>query len=96
MQTEAVHLPEASASFTQYHVELIAADIEESICRVSDTMFNAEANINIPTVDYEVVLPFTAITERNYQWMQYAVAFTVQSSFAASRWCNCARGSRQI
>lgn len=41
-------------SFRQFHVEQIAADIKESICRVSDTLFNAEANANIPTVDYEV------------------------------------------
>ncbi len=35
-------------------VEQIAADVKESICRVSDSLFNEAENANIPTVSYEV------------------------------------------
>ncbi len=35
-------------------MEQIAADAKESICRVSDSAFDAEQNANIPTVTYEL------------------------------------------
>lgn len=41
-------------SFCRFHVEQIAADIKESVGRVSDLPFNASENANIPTVSYEV------------------------------------------
>ena len=41
-------------SFCKFHVEQIAADIKESVGRVSDLPFNASENANIPTVSYEV------------------------------------------
>ncbi len=43
-----------TASFKQFHVDQIAADMKESICRVSDGPFDAQENVNIPTVSYEV------------------------------------------
>ena len=54
LQAKPLDLPHTTDSFRQYHIEQVAADIKESICRVSDTRFDAEANANIPTVDYEV------------------------------------------
>lgn len=54
LQANPHNLPDTTESFRRYHVEQVAADIKESICRVSDTPFDAEANANIPTVDYEV------------------------------------------
>lgn len=53
-EAQSLDLPHTSDSFNAWHVEQIAADIKESICRVSDTTFDAEANANIPTVDYEL------------------------------------------
>ncbi len=46
-----------TASFKQFHVDQIAADMKESICRVSDGPFDAQENVNIPTVSYEVSSP---------------------------------------
>lgn len=46
--------PHTSPSFHSYHVEQVAADIKESICRASDTAFDEAANLNIPTVSYEL------------------------------------------
>lgn len=43
----------STASFRQYHVDQIAADMKDSICRVSDTPFDEKENANIPTVSYE-------------------------------------------
>lgn len=43
-----------TASFKQFHVDQIAADMKESICRVSDGPFDAQENVNIPTVSYEL------------------------------------------
>lgn len=43
-----------TASFRQFQVDQIAADMKESICRVSDNPFDAQENVNIPTVSYEV------------------------------------------
>ncbi|KAL0041850.1 hypothetical protein WJX79_006533 [Trebouxia sp. C0005] len=43
-----------TASFKQFHVDQIAADMKESICRVSDGPFYAQENVNIPTVSYEL------------------------------------------
>jgi len=43
-----------TASFRQFHVDQIAADMKDSICRVSDGPFDAQENVNIPTVSYEV------------------------------------------
>lgn len=54
LQAQSLESPHTSDSFHAWHVEQVAADIKESICRVSDTAFDAEANANIPTVDYEV------------------------------------------
>lgn len=53
-QVQDLDLPDTTDSFKDWHCEQIAADVKESICRVSDTTFDAEANANIPTVDYEV------------------------------------------
>lgn len=46
-----------TTSFKQFHVDQIAADMKESICRVSDGPFDAQENVNIPTVSYEVSPP---------------------------------------
>lgn len=54
LQAKPRSLPDVTESFRRYHVEQVAADIKETLCRVSDTPFDAEANANIPTVDYEV------------------------------------------
>ena len=43
-----------TASFRQFHVDQIAADMKESICRVSDGPFDAQENVHVPTVSYEV------------------------------------------
>ena len=53
-QVQDVGLKGLRDSFCNYHVEQIAADIKESIGRVSDSSFNANENANIPTVSYEV------------------------------------------
>ena len=54
LQAQDLTSPNTTTSFRSWHCEQIAADIKESLCRVSDTMFDAQANANIPTVDYEV------------------------------------------
>jgi actin-like protein 6A len=46
--------PKTRASFLQYQVEQIAADIKESICRTSDLPFDEVASSNLPTVSYEL------------------------------------------
>ena len=46
--------PHTTASFKQFDMEQTAADIKETICRVSDAAFDAKENANIPAVDYEV------------------------------------------
>lgn len=51
---QAVDTSGTTDSFHQYHVKQIAADLKESVCRVSDTPFDAVENANIPTVSYEV------------------------------------------
>ncbi|KAL3131210.1 hypothetical protein ABBQ38_000509 [Trebouxia sp. C0009 RCD-2024] len=43
-----------TASFRQFHVDQIAADMKESICRVSDGPFDAQENVHVPTVSYEL------------------------------------------
>ena len=53
---KALDIPLTTASYRQYQLEQIGADIKESICRVSDGPFDAEQNANIPTVSYEVSL----------------------------------------
>lgn len=46
--------PKTRASFLQYQIEQIAADVKESICRTSDLPFDEVASANIPTVSYEL------------------------------------------
>lgn len=46
--------PGTAASYRQWCVEAIAADIKDTICRVSDNVFDPEENANIPTVVYEL------------------------------------------
>lgn len=58
-QVHEVDAPNTTASFRQFHVDQIAADIKESICRVSDNPFDAQENFNIPTVSYEVNICLT-------------------------------------
>lgn len=41
-------------SFRKFCVNQIAADLKESLCRVSDMTFVEGENSNIPTVSYEV------------------------------------------
>eukprot|EP00798_Chlamydomonas_sp_ICE-L_P024042 gene24042-9619_t len=47
-------LEKTTESFKSYQVDQIAADVKESICRVSDGLFNEAENANIPTVSYEL------------------------------------------
>ncbi|KAL4451638.1 hypothetical protein ABPG75_007300 [Micractinium tetrahymenae] len=49
-----VDAPGTTASYRQWCVEAIAADIKDTICRVSDNVFDPEENANIPTVMYEL------------------------------------------
>ncbi len=60
VQVQDIGLKGLTDSFCNFHVEQVAADIKESIGRVSDLAFNASENANIPTVSYEVrsLLPF--------------------------------------
>lgn len=53
LQVHEVDAANTTASFRQFHVDQIAADMKESICRVSDAPFDAQENVNIPTVSYE-------------------------------------------
>eukprot|EP01025_Chloroclados_australasicus_P069902 TRINITY_DN9952_c0_g1_i4.p1 TRINITY_DN9952_c0_g1~~TRINITY_DN9952_c0_g1_i4.p1 ORF type:complete len:296 (-),score=37.80 TRINITY_DN9952_c0_g1_i4:127-1014(-) len=46
--------PNTTDSYRQYCVDNIVSDIKESICRVSDSVFVPEDNINIPTQTYEL------------------------------------------
>lgn len=41
-------------SYHDWQVTQVAADIKETVCRVSDTTFEEERNANIPTVTYEL------------------------------------------
>eukprot|EP01024_Parvocaulis_polyphysoides_P028188 TRINITY_DN254_c0_g1_i5.p1 TRINITY_DN254_c0_g1~~TRINITY_DN254_c0_g1_i5.p1 ORF type:complete len:314 (-),score=19.62 TRINITY_DN254_c0_g1_i5:360-1301(-) len=45
---------ETCLSYRQYCIDDIASDIKESICRVSDSVFIVEDNINIPTQTFEL------------------------------------------
>lgn len=54
LQVNPLDFPLTTASYRQYQVEQIGADIKETICRVSDGPFDSEQNANIPTVSYEV------------------------------------------
>ncbi len=54
MQVKALDFPKTTASYRKYQVEQIAADIKETILRVSDGPFDADQNTSIPTVNYEV------------------------------------------
>lgn len=60
LQAHEVDAPNISASFKQFHVDQVAADMKESICRVSDGPFDAQENAHVPTVSYEVA-PFTLL-----------------------------------
>jgi hypothetical protein len=53
-QVKTLDSPQPAESYRRYQVEQIAADIKETIGRVSDGPFDAEQNANIPTVNYEV------------------------------------------
>lgn len=57
VQLKDLDFPKTSPSFRQYYMEQIAADIKETIGRVSDGPFDAEQNASIPTVNYEVITP---------------------------------------
>lgn len=46
--------PNTTASFRAWHVEQIAADVKESVCRVSEGYWDPDQNANIPMVSYEV------------------------------------------
>lgn len=54
LQAHEVDAANTTASFRQFHVDQIAADMKESICRVSDGPFDAQENVHVPTVSYEV------------------------------------------
>lgn len=54
VQLKDLDFPSTTPSFRQYHVEQVAADVKETIGRVSDGAFDAEQNASIPTVNYEV------------------------------------------
>lgn len=46
--------PNVTASYRAYCVEEIARDVKETICRVSDNVFDPEENAHIPTTTYEL------------------------------------------
>ncbi|EFN56038.1 hypothetical protein CHLNCDRAFT_145478 [Chlorella variabilis] len=46
--------PHTTASYRAWCVEAIAADIKDTICRVSDNVFDPQENASIPTVMYEL------------------------------------------
>ena len=50
---KALDFPSTTASYRQWQLECIAGDVKEAIGRVSDGLFDAEQNANIPTVNYE-------------------------------------------
>lgn len=56
VQVKALDFPKTTPSYRRFQTEQIAADIKETILRVSDGPFDAEQNANIPTVNYEVSL----------------------------------------
>eukprot|EP00877_Chromochloris_zofingiensis_P009880 jgi/Chrzof1/5145/Cz15g13070.t1 len=53
-EVQPVEVPGITPSFHQYHVEQVAADIKESLCRVSDNLFDEKENTNIPNITYEL------------------------------------------
>lgn len=53
VQVQDVDAP-APASFRAFHQEAVAADVKETLCRVSEACFEPEENANIPNVSYEV------------------------------------------
>ena len=61
VQAHEVDATNTTASFRQFHVDQIGADMKESICRVSDTPFDAQENAHVPTVSYEVNLSLPTI-----------------------------------
>lgn len=61
LQVQDVGGANTSSSFRQFHVDQIAADLKESICRVSDGPFDAQENSSIPTVSYEVIACCTTL-----------------------------------
>lgn len=54
VQLKDLEFPNTTPGFRRYHVEQVAADVKETIGRVSDGPFDAEQNASIPTVNYEV------------------------------------------
>lgn len=60
VQAHEIDATNTTASFRQFHVDQIGADMKESICRVSDTPFDAQENAHVPTVSYEVTLSHSA------------------------------------
>ena len=69
LQVKDLDPPNTSESFRRWHCEQIAADVKETLCRVSDTSFDAELNANIPTVDYEVCfLPANRYQQSPHIW----------------------------
>jgi actin-like protein 6A len=53
-KVERLDFPATAASFRAYHVEAVAQDIKQAICRVSDAAFDPGENASIPTASYEL------------------------------------------
>ncbi|GAX83114.1 hypothetical protein CEUSTIGMA_g10540.t1 [Chlamydomonas eustigma] len=53
-QIQEISRPSILPSFKTYQIDQISGDIKESICRVSDQLFDDSVNSNIPTVSYEL------------------------------------------
>eukprot|EP00210_Caulerpa_lentillifera_P004784 g4567.t1 len=52
--TKVLDFPLTHVSYRDYCINVIATDIKESICRVSDFVFTEGDNSNMPTVNYEL------------------------------------------
>lgn len=48
------HKANTTESYHKWSVDQIVSDLKESVCRVSESVFNEEEHANIPTVTYEL------------------------------------------
>ena len=53
-QTQHLEHPGTTDSYRRWATGLVADDLKHSVCRVFDTLFDADANANIPCVQFEL------------------------------------------
>ena len=88
LQVHEVDATNTTASFRQFHVDQIAADMKESICRVSDAPFDAQENVNIPTVSYEVI-SLQSFDEDTTHHRVHSEQHSISAACICAIWCFC-------